>query len=178
MTHRPEYVGYIAMSLDGFIATPDGGVEWLTPFNEAIAADGGDGGYGDFITDVDALMVGHATYIQVLGWGWPYEERPAYVLTHRLDFKGDHIAASGPVDSLKEAIEAADHRRIWIMGGGQTQRAALDAGMFDRITVFLMPTLLGKGLPCFAAGIQHNLTLSASTQMPGGIMKLDYTFKD
>ena len=50
--------------------------------------------------------------------------------------------------------------------------------MFARIAVFLMPTLLGNGLPCFAPGVQHNLTLSASTPKPGGIMKLDYTFKD
>lgn len=166
------------MSLDGFIATPDGGVDWLDPFNQALASDGGDGGYSDFIADIDALMVGHATYLQVLGWGWPYEDRPTYFLTRRNGFSGDHIATAGPIDTLKAAIETSEHRRIWIMGGGQTQRAALDAGMFDSLSIFLMPTLLGRGLACFAPGTQHNLSLTASTAMPGGIMKLDYTFKD
>ena len=64
------------------------------------------------------------------------------------------------------------------MGGGKTQRAAMDAGLFDRISIFVMPTLLGRGLPCFAQGAQHNLNLTGSTQMAGGIVKLDYTFED
>jgi dihydrofolate reductase len=174
MSTRPTYVGYIAMSLDGFIADTNGSVEWLDPFNEALASDGTDGGYGDFIGSVDALIMGRPTYQQVMGWGWPYDARPGYVLTHDSTLTGDHIAAAGGIDTLRAAIETAGHTRVWVMGGGETQRAALDAGLFDTLQVFVMPTLLGNGLPCFAPGAQHNLTLTGSATKPGGILQIDY----
>jgi len=178
MTIRPTYVGYIAMSLDGFIADTSGSVEWLDPFNTVLGDTGDDGGYAAFIAPVDALVMGRPTYEQVMGWGWPYEARAGYVLTHRTDFAGEHVTASGDIDALRDAIAANGHRHIWIMGGGETQRAALDAGMFDTLTLFIMPTILGDGLPCFGKGPQHNMTLTASTQLPGGILKLDYAIKD
>lgn len=176
MPAHPRYVGYIAQSLDGYIATPDGGVGWLDPFNAALAECSCEdaGGYNAFIEEVDAVLMGRATYRQVMGWGWPYGDRAGYVLTHRHDYKGDHIAAAGPIDGLRSAIEANDHQKVWIMGGGETQRAALDVGMFDEISIFVMPTILGDGLPCFAKGAQQNLTLKKSSQKPGGILQLDY----
>jgi len=173
-----KYVGYIAMSLDGFIADVDGSVAWLDAFNEALAADGGDGSYGEFIAPIDALIMGRTTYQQVLEWGWPYEERAGYVLTRQANLQGDHIAAAGDIKTLCIAIENAGHKNVWVMGGGETQRAALDAGMFHTVSLFVMPTLLGRGLPCFAPGAQHKLTLTSATQMAGGIMKLDYSIKD
>jgi len=178
MSTRPTYVGYIAMSLDGFIADVGGSVEWLDPFNATLGEAGDDGGYGEFIASVDALVMGRTTYEQVMGWGWPYEARAGYVLTRKATFTGDYVAAAGGIDTLKAAIKTNGHKYIWIMGGGETQRAALDAGMFDRLQIFIMPTLLGGGLPCFAPGMQHNLTLTAAEQKPGGIMKLDYVIKD
>ncbi|MEP3427386.1 MAG: dihydrofolate reductase family protein [Roseibium sp.] len=178
MSNRPTYVGYIAMSLDGFIAGPDGSIEWLDPFNLALGADGSDGGYSDFIGGIDALMVGRKTYEQVMGWGWPYETRPAYVLTRDTGFSGEHVAAAGNINALGEATRKAGHKRIWVMGGGEAQRVALDAGLFDKLRVFVMPTLLGGGLPCFAPGSQHNLALLASEQMAGGILHIEYDIKD
>lgn len=178
MSNRPTYVGYIAMSLDGFIADAKGSVEWLDPFNAALGDAGEDGGYAAFIELVDALVMGRSTYEQVLGWGWPYGARAGYVLTRNPSFEGQHVSAAGDVEHLRAAIKANGHQHIWIMGGGEAQRAALDAGMFDTLSVFIMPTLLGQGLPCFAPGPQHNLTLTASRTLPGGILKLDYAIKD
>ena len=177
MATGPTYVGYIAMSLDGFIADDQGSVAWLDPFNAALG-EGGSNDYADFIAPVDALIMGRTTYEQVLGWGWPYEDRAGYVLTRNEAFSGKHVNAAGDIKALRRAIDANGHRHIWVMGGGQTQRAALDAGMFSRLTLFVMPTLLGGGLPCFAEGKQHNMTLTASETLAGGILKLDYMIKD
>lgn len=163
------------MSLDGFIADRDGSVGWLDPFNAAM---GDDGGYGEFIAEVDALVMGRATYEQVMGWGWPYEARPGHVLTRQKGFAGKHISTAGNIETLRKAIEAAGHGRVWIMGGGETQRAALDAGMFDSLRVFVMPTILGGGRPLFSPGPQHNLTLTDTRQRGGGILQIDYEIKD
>ena len=178
MGNSVSYVGYIAMSLDGFIADENGGVDWLNPFNESLSADGGDGGYGEFISGIDALIMGRSTYEQVIGWGWPYEDRAGYVLTRKEGYTGKHIAAAGNMDMLRQAIESAAHSRVWVMGGGETQRAALDAGMFDTLRVFIMPTLLGRGLPCFAPGQQRNLELTDVIRQPGDILQIDYNIKD
>ncbi|MCG7522732.1 dihydrofolate reductase family protein [Ruegeria sp. Ofav3-42] len=177
MCQSVSYVGYIAMSLDGFIADENGSVDWLNPFNEKLAADGGDGGYGDFISGIDALIMGRSTYEQVLGWGWPYEDRAGYVLTRQSEYQGNHVAAAGNIDALRNAIEQAGHQCVWVMGGGEAQRAALDAGMFDRLRIFIMPTLLGRGLPCFAPGDQRYLDLTEVSHHPGGILQIDYSIK-
>jgi dihydrofolate reductase len=177
-TAVPTYVGYIAMSLDGFVADTAGGVGWLDPFNHALAADGSDGGYGDFIAPVDALLMGRTTYEQVMGWGWPYATRAGYVLTRQKEYTGDHVAAAGDIETLRDAITKAAHKTVWVMGGGEAQRLALDAGMFDSLSVFVMPTLLGGGRPCFAVGKQHNLNLVSSAELAAGILKIDYNIGD
>jgi dihydrofolate reductase len=71
-------VYYAAMSADGFIASPDGGVSWLDPFNAPEL------GYERFLDGVGAVVVGPATYEQVLTFGpWPYGSRPGLVVTSR-----------------------------------------------------------------------------------------------
>lgn len=178
MSQTPAYVGYIAMSLDGYIADKAGGVGWLDPFNAALAEAGSDGGFEPFIYKVDALLMGRLTYEQVIGRGWPYGDRAGYVLTQTEDYTGDHIVAAGSTDTLRSAIEAAGHQTVWIMGGGAAQRAALDAGMFQSLRVFIMPTLLGGGRPLFTDGKQHNLKLTSSQQLAGGILQIDYNIGD
>lgn len=173
-----RYVGYIAMSLDGFIATPDGGVAWLDPFNEAAAVGGGDAVYGAFIEDVDALITGRVTHEQVLGWGWPYGERANYVLTRNPDYAAEHLTAAGGIGKIRTAIEHAGHKKVWVVGGGETQRTAIDAGMFDELRVFVMPTILGGGLALFAPGKQHNLIYVSSQKHAGGMLQIDYRIKD
>jgi len=163
-----QYVGYIAMSLDGFIADVEGGVAWLDPFNESLGADGEDAGYGAFIAEVDALVMGRKTYEQILGWGWPYGDLPAFILTSQMGYAGEHIKGAGQIDILHPAIEAWEFERVWIVGGGATQRAALDHGMFDRLRVFVMPVLLGGGVPLFTPGASRRLSLTSCQELAGG----------
>jgi len=71
---------YVAASLDGYIATSDGGVDWLSQFE----AEGEDYGYAAFFESIDGLLMGRATYDQVLGFGeWVYGEKPCWVCTGR-----------------------------------------------------------------------------------------------
>src|SRR5260370_16521004 len=67
---------FIAVSLDGFIARPDGSLDWLDPFH------GEDHGYGGFFAGVDAVVIGRGTYDTVLGFAeWPYGGKRVIVCT-------------------------------------------------------------------------------------------------
>lgn len=75
-----EIVYYVAASLDGFIAGPQGELEWLMPFENAAT----DYGMAAFIDTVDAVVMGRRTCEAVMSFGvWPYGERPGQVLSHQ-----------------------------------------------------------------------------------------------
>jgi len=75
-----DVVLYIAATLDGFIASSDGGIDWLKPFEQA----GEDYGYAAFHARVGAVIIGGNTYRQALGFGeWPYAGVTTWVATRR-----------------------------------------------------------------------------------------------
>lgn len=75
---KPHLTYYVAASLDGFIARPDGSVDWLDRFAEG----GNDHGYNGFYQGIDGLLMGRGTYDIVRGFGdWPYLGKPCQVLT-------------------------------------------------------------------------------------------------
>ncbi|MFT5088196.1 MAG: dihydrofolate reductase [Candidatus Latescibacterota bacterium] len=68
---------FIAASLDGFIARPDGDIDWLHK-PEYTTADGNDFGYTEFIAGVDALVMGRNSFEKVLSFpSWPTSTRPS-----------------------------------------------------------------------------------------------------
>ena len=72
---------YIAASLDNFIATPDGGLDWLYAIPNPEQSDYG---FADFIQRVDALVMGRKTFETVLSFEpWPYQ-KPVFVLSRTL----------------------------------------------------------------------------------------------
>src|SRR5262249_28747581 len=69
---------FVGTSVDGFIARPDGGLDFLPP------GGGEDHGYEAFMATVDALLIGRKTYETVLGFeAWPYGSKPVFVLSTR-----------------------------------------------------------------------------------------------
>jgi dihydrofolate reductase len=74
----PEIIYYVACSVDGFIATEDGGVDWLEPFQKT----GEDHGAGELQASIDALLLGSGTYEFALKFGsWPSPNIPSWVFT-------------------------------------------------------------------------------------------------
>ena len=169
-----RFVGYIAMSLDGCIADADGGIGWLSDF----AVEGEDNGYAAFYETIDALIMGRSTYDVVAGFGdWPYPGKPSAVLTSRpvATERGDVFAAASPADAVARLKDA---RRVWVMGGGATQRAMLDAGFFDEIRVFVVPVILGGGPPLFTDGRRNKLRRTHTKEWPGGLVELAYEIEE
>ena len=174
----PEVALSIACSLDGYIATPDGGVAWLTGTGGDDGEDGEDDGYEAFYDSVDSLLVGSATYEQVIGWGpWPYPGRPCWVFSSRdLALEGPDLllAKNGPRATLEE-IAARGLKRAWLIGGGKLIAAFRAEGLITEYIVTIIPVILGDGLPLFPSpGPTERLRLIESKSYPNGFLRVTY----
>ena len=139
---------FIATSLDGYIARPDGGLDWL-PKN------GGEPhGYDEFMASVDALVIGRNTYETVLGFGgWAYGCKPVVVLSNTLK---KLVLPAGAVCELMAGTPADIVLRLAGRGirhlyidGGVTIQGFLRAGLIQRMVITRIPVLLGSGIPLF-----------------------------
>lgn len=146
---------YIATSLDGFIARPDGSLDWLPGADgDGIETVGGDDyGYGEFMASVDVLVMGRNTFDTVLGFGdWPYT-LPVRVLGTRPIAVPPDLAdrvewMSGTPGEISDALAQQGFGRVYIDGGVTIQRF-LRAGWVDRLIITRVPVLIGSGIPLF-----------------------------
>lgn len=163
---------YVAASLDGYIADADGGVDWLPQGNA------NDYGYADFYAGVDALAMGRRTYDQVLGFGeWPYAGKPTYVFTgnppddnpHGVEFVG--IA---PADFV-QSVAAQYSGTVWLVGGGNLAEQFRSAGLIDEFLVFVIPIILGRGVPLSGGDAPSTALRLVETQTyADGVVMLRY----
>ena len=177
----PAVILYIAASLDGYIARPDGSVDWLPPPPEpgdSPAAD--DYGYADFIAGIGVTLMGRATYEQILSFGgdYPYPGIPAYVLSRTRAGQRDAHAQfvdGADLPALVSRLKAQQDKNIWLLGGGQLAREFLRLDLIDRIELFILPLLLGSGIPLFPPPApQRDLQLVKCQAHPGGLAQLTY----
>ena len=146
---------YIATSLDGFIARPDGDIDWLHR-PEYVASDGDDLGYSDFVKSVDILVMGRKTFEKVLSFAeWPYEKMPVVVLSSQNPAIPGHLRGKVRVEDLppKKLVAQLEHqgaRHLYIDGGTTIQRF-IKAGLIDEITITQIPVILGSGIPLFGS---------------------------
>lgn len=162
---RPTISVFIATSLDGFIARPDGAIDWLT---SGPQLEGEDFGYEAFMADVDLLVMGRHTFEQVLTFPeWPYGQRRVVVLTSHAWEAPEHLRATvsvrgGRPGDLVAGFEAEGVRHVYLDGGVAIQRF-LAAGLVDDLTITRVPVLLGAGRPLFGGlsgdlRVQHDGT--------------------
>ena len=116
----PEIKLFIATSLDGYIARPDGSIDWL---NEIPNPDNSDFGYNDFYAEIDTLVMGRSTYEEVLSFDveWPYPDRKCYVVTSKKDLKTptpNTVLAHELNQEFLETLKKESSRNIWLVGGG------------------------------------------------------------
>lgn len=175
-----EIVYYAAMSLDGQIATRDGGVEWLPK----IEGDGTDYGYGDFYASADALLMGSRTYEKIQRLDeWPYPGKPCWVFTRRpLDLPAEGALGGGEITFTADRPEAVIDelalkraKRAWIVGGGKLASSFRERGLISTYGIGLIPAILGGGIPLLAPhGELEKLTLTGCQTFPDGVVVLWY----
>lgn len=165
---------FIGTSLDGFIARLDGGLDWL-PVNG-----GEEHGYTEFMSTVDALVIGRKTFETVLTFdAWPYGKKPVVVLSTR---PSDLVAPAGAVCAMMtgtphEVVTRLTERgmkHLYIDGGVTIQRF-LEAGLIQRVIITRVPVLLGSGIPLFGA-LSRDIRLEhvATRSYPSGLVTSEY----
>lgn len=171
---KSTLIYYVAASLDGYIARPDGRVDWL----ESIQAAGDDHGYHAFYDGIDALLMGRMTFDTLMDAeeDWPYLGKPCLVLTrypHEQLPDGVNMRHCTPSEALTTLAEQG-HQRIWLVGGGSLAGNCFAAGLLDELVVSLVPYLLGAGIPMFASGLERSLRLHEQRSFSSGVVQLHY----
>lgn len=170
---------FIAASLDGYIARPDGDIGWLLQRDDPAE----DHGYLDFIADKDMVVMGRGNYEKVLGVDpWPYD-RPVTVLSKQLAGTPVPAALQGkvrfseaaPAQAMAE-LEGQGVRRVYV-DGGQLLQSFIRAGLVEDMVITTVPVLIGAGRPLFGT-LPHDLDLAlvGSRSFPSGLVQSTYRF--
>lgn len=150
--------GYIASTLDGYIAAADHSFSFLDPYPAE------DAGYADFYADIGTLVMGRVTYeVCRRTMQWPYAGKRSIVVTSGeiADLPADAETWSAGVEALISHLRAEATQDIWIVGGGRLQQALIDRDALDRLDHFIVPVILGGGIPLYPAGAtSRTLTLA------------------
>ncbi|RJP78399.1 MAG: dihydrofolate reductase [Candidatus Zixiibacteriota bacterium] len=165
---------YIASSLDGYLARPDGGLDWLPQPTEAE-----DYGYRDFYASIDTIIMGRKTYDLILTLGpYPYAGKTVYVLSRTRAGERDERVQfiGGDIARWAADLKAAPGKDLWLEGGGEVVREFLAARLIDRLILTVVPVLIGRGLPLFPPGEYGDLTLRLirTIPYPDGLVQVTY----
>lgn len=160
----------MGVSLDGYVATPDG-MPALLAAKDFVS--GASHGYPEFIENCDAVVMGRSTFLPALGApSWPWEGLRTYVLTSSplpAAAPGDVIASQDPAGLARQLRSRGSDRDVHLVGGPRTIQAFREIGELDRLEIVLLPILLGAGIP---------LTPPGTPQVPLRLLSADRTFPD
>lgn len=140
---------FMASSLDGYIARTDGSVDWL--FTDD------DYGYRKFYDSIDATLMGHNTYKQILTFGeFPYSDKKNFVFakSHVARLAKVTIIKNNAVDFVRQLKEQVG-KDIWLIGGCQLNDLLLTHNLIDKIILSIHPLILGRGIPLFSEGLNE-----------------------
>jgi dihydrofolate reductase len=169
---------FIATSLDGFIARADGSLDWLP------AGGGEPHGYDEFMTGVDAVVMGRKTFETVLTFdSWPFGPKPVVVLTSRPSALRAPDGAvcdmmNGTPPEIVARLAARGMKHLYI-DGGVTVQGFLRAGLIQRMIITRIPVLLGSGIPLFGPLSREVLLRHVATRaFPSGMVQSEYLVSD
>ena len=162
----------VGISLDGYIARPDGSVDFLfMPDDYSMAS---------FFKTIDIGIMGRKTLdaaIALNGGKYDGHGLSAYVMSRAAPsrkLKGVTYTSESPAELISR-LRTVPGKDIWLMGGGEIAREFLAAGLVDEIHLGVVPTLLGEGIPLFPAGFaQQNLELIENRSYSKGLISLKY----
>jgi dihydrofolate reductase len=180
MKRARKIIVYIATSADGYIARPNGDVEWLNRRPQTA-----DYGMKAFYRSIDTILMGRKTY----DWALAYQKKtrmkgsvfdtslPNYVFSRKPPKKAAPGVqfVSEPVKAFARRLRSTAGKNIWMMGGGELIASFLDAGEIDEFEIHVIPTIIGKGIPLIAPRYRDiELRLLSARKYPDGVVRLRY----
>lgn len=168
-------LGYIATSLDGLIVSGEGSLDWLFKYDDM---DLGEHDYRTFMKRIHTVVMGRGTYDFIANEKspWAYGDQRVIVVTSRPlpDPKGP-LEVRSDVDALIAELRSLDDGDVWMLGGGQLQMAFMERGALDEIEIYVIPEILGSGLPLFPlTGFRASPTLISAAPLDKGCVRLHY----
>jgi dihydrofolate reductase len=164
----------LGISLDGYIARPDGGVDFLFMPKDYQPR------WAEFFRRIDTAIMGRKTYEvgkKLSGGKIDTMGVKSYVMSKTLpagEREGLIFNRQTPQQLVRE-IRAQSGKDIWMMGGGELARAFLEADLIDELYLGIVPTLIGEGIPLFPPGSpQREFSLVEHTSYSRGLLALRY----
>ena len=174
MAHRKVIVN-LATSADGYIARPDGDIEWLTSRPKPA----GFYGMGEFTKSIDTKLLGRKTYEWSRRMGAKFDSKERTFVFSRHPAPADAPSgvefAQGPIGLFVSRLREQPGKDIWLMGGGELIASLLDEGMIDEFVITMMPVFIGDGIPLIARRTREALLdLQSVERFDDGAVQLRY----
>lgn len=162
---------FCGISLDGFIARTDGGLDFLDPYGDDEAFED----YNEFVSGIDVFVFGRGTFEKVLEFKtWPFK-KPVFILSSSLKKLPKRIEKRAEILDMEPAavIECLTEKgfKAAYIDGGKVVQSFLRAGLVDTLRIHRTPLLIGRGIPLFGEldrdiELEHIRTKAASS---GGV---------
>ncbi len=168
---------YIAQSIDGYIAGPNGELDWLDDIDNP---ENNDFGFAKFMKQIDAIVMGKNTFEKVQSFGmWPYS-KPVYVVSSSLNRIPEslneraYLINSTPSEIISTLNEKG-FTNLYIDGGLLIQ-SFLASELIDKLIITTIPVLLGKGVSLFGRFDERvKLKLESSEVLVNQLVKSEYS---
>jgi dihydrofolate reductase len=173
MSHRKTIL-FIAASLDGYIATQDEDLSFLS----IVESEGEDYGYSQFMNNVDTVIMGRKTYDWIMKevCEYPHPDKDSYIITRTPREDSGRIKFyTGSLKELISMLKLIPGKNIFIDGGAEVIDVLLKENLIDEFVVSIIPILLGDGIRLFKDGRPElRLSLMHSECYGTGLVQLHY----
>ncbi len=161
----------VAMSLDGYIAGPNGEADWIIMDPDID--------FAALFEQFDTFLLGRGTF-EAMGRGGqggsPGMKTLVFSRTLRQRDYPKVTIVGADAEATLTALRAEPGKDVWLFGGGSLFRSLLDAGLVDTVEVAVMPVLLGGGIPLLPPPAkQTKLKLTGHKVYKTGIVSLEYS---